>query len=131
MHHSPHSVPAGSLQNGSCALNVGPVHLLGIAHPEPVIGGYVKHGVASRDRLFDRGRITEVSDHPLGVQALNVLGITASPNQQPQIGALLGQNAGHVTANKSGSASDESLHLSCQLSAFSYRLKCTSLKADG
>jgi hypothetical protein len=78
----------------------------------------VKHGVAARHSLFDRCRIAEVTDDPLGVQALDVPGITAGPNQQPQIGALPGQNAGHVTANESSRASDESKHLA-QHSAFS------------
>src|SRR5271170_4639626 len=55
--------------------------------------------------------IAEITNHPLRLQGFDVAGIASGANQQPKIGALLGQNAGHMTANKSGSASDKGKHL--------------------
>ena len=95
---------------------------LGIAHPQPVVRRNVKYDVAAGKRLLNRSRVAQVAGHPLRIQALNVAQIAGRPHQQPQLGSLFRQNARNMTAQKSGSAGNESQHLalSSQLSALSH-----------
>jgi hypothetical protein len=74
--------------------------------------------------------MAQIADHAIRTKRLNISRIAAGPNQQPQLGALFGQNPRHMTAHEPGCASDESFHQSCQLSAISYHSQAQLLKAD-
>ena len=82
--------------------------------------------MAARKRLLNRSRVAQIADDPIRVQALQVVQIAVRPYQQPQLGALFRQDARNMTAQKSGSAGDESLQtrfsvLSSQFSARTQR----------
>jgi hypothetical protein len=55
-------------------------------------------------------RVAQVTGRGLGLQAFEILQIAGGANEQAQIGPLLGQNAGHMRAEESGCACDESSH---------------------
>jgi hypothetical protein len=68
----------------------------------------VKYDVTTCHCLLQGGRITQVSGYPVRLQFLNIPEVAVAAHQQPQIGALFGQNAGYVAAYESSGAGDES-----------------------
>ena len=70
----------------------------------------MKHHVTACHGLLNGFRIAQIADHPIRIQPLDIPQIAAGPNQQPQLGSLLGQHPRHVTAHESGCACNESLH---------------------
>ncbi len=108
VNHAPHPALPRRFQNRPRAFNIRAIHLLRIANPEPVVGGDVKHHLATRHRFLQRSRVAQVPGHPLRLQILNIPEIAAGADQQPQIGSLLGQDAGHMAAHKSRRTGDES-----------------------
>src|SRR6185437_8726501 len=54
VNHTFHAVFSGRQQNSPRSFHIGPMHLLGIAHPEPVVRRDVKYSLATRYALFER-----------------------------------------------------------------------------
>src|SRR6267378_1118548 len=95
-------------EQGTRALNIRAVHLVGIANPQPVVRSNVKDNVAARKRLLNRRSVAQVADHPISVQIANVAQVACGPHQQPQVGSLFGQDACNMTAQKTRGAGDKS-----------------------
>src|SRR5580704_7600238 len=106
-------------QDSPCTLYIGAVHLFRIANPKPVISCDMKHHVTACHRLLNGFRIAQIADQTIRIQPLDISQIAAGTNQQPQVGSLLGQYLSDMTSYKTGCASDESFHQSCQLLALS------------
>ena len=106
--HASHAILPRRFQNRPRAVDVGPVHLRRIAHPEPVVGRHVKHGIASRHGFFEGSSIAQIPGCGLRLETLQIVQIASWTDQQPQVRALIGKNAGNMGAQKSGGACDES-----------------------
>src|SRR5208282_3067509 len=114
------------LEHGARALDIRAIHRVGIAHPQPVVSGNMKNDVTARQRLLQRGRVAQIADDAIRMQALKVAQSARRPHQQPQLGSLFRQNARNMTAQKSGSAGDESSQN--QFSVLSSRFSVTTRK---
>ena len=97
---TPHALLPCRLKQCPRALDIRSVHLLRIAHPQPVIGRHMKHDFAASDCLLNRSRIAQIPDHALRIQIRNIPQIARSPHQQPQLSSLGSQSASHMTAQK-------------------------------
>ena len=89
----------------------GASHLFGgVARPQTVIGGDVKHRVTSGDGGAQRIRLAQVANHALRVQALDVARRTGTPDQQAQFGAHLGERARDVASDEAGRSCHKRFH---------------------
>jgi hypothetical protein len=96
--------------------HIGPVHFVGIPHPEPVVGRHMKHGIAAGHGPFERGDITQIAGCRLSLESLKVSQVAGRANEETQVGALIGQNARDMGAEKSGGAGDKGFQSLSQLS---------------
>src|SRR5579863_405949 len=109
VNHAPDAVLARRFENSARALDVGTVHFVRIAHPEAVIGGDVKYGVAAGDGFVERGRSAEVAGGGFGVESFEIFQIAGRAYKQAELCALARQDASNVGAEESRSASYEDL----------------------
>jgi hypothetical protein len=68
----------------------------------------VKDGIAASDCFFEGSRVAQIAGRRFGVKPLKIFKIAGRTDEQAQLRALLGENAGDVGAKESGSASNES-----------------------
>ena len=111
VNNTPYALLPRCLEQRTRALDIRAIHLVGIAHPQPVVGRHVKYNFATGQRFLNRSRVAQVTHNSIGVQILNVAQIARRPHQQPQPGSLFRQDARNMTAQKSRGAGDESQHL--------------------
>ena len=90
VHHGTNAVLARGLENRASAFDIRAIHFRGIAQPEPVVGGHVKHHFAARHRLFERGGIAKIAGGGFGLQALDILQVAGGAYEQAEVGSLLG-----------------------------------------
>ena len=111
INHAAYLVFAGRLQNRLGASHVGAIHLIRIAHPQPIVGGYVKYHIASRHGFLQGRSVAQVANHSIGPQLLNISEVAAGTDQKPKVCAFRGQSASHVTAHESRCTGEEDQHL--------------------
>ncbi len=85
-----HAVLARGFQNCARAVDVGAIHFLRIAQPEPVVGGDVKYGVAPGHGFLQRRRVAKIAGCGFGFQAFEILEIASGADEQAQLRTLLG-----------------------------------------
>jgi len=89
------------------ALDVGAVHRLGVAHPEPVIRGYVIDRTAARDR---GGEARGVLQQPLGdleIEPGEITAVAVRPTERPHGTPSGDQRARDCGADKSRGPRDQ------------------------
>ena len=70
----------------------------------------MKHGIAAGDRSPEKLRLSQIADHSLRLQIVDIVCPAGWPHQKAQTSPPLGQHMRHVTANKSGRAGNKSFH---------------------
>ena len=86
------------------ALDIDPEHRRRVRHPQPVIGGDVKHIAAARHRRRQRGEIVERALGDLDLQPFEVAPVAVRPRQHPHLLAAAQQRPRHRRADKPGRA---------------------------
>ncbi len=119
INHSPHPSLRAACKNRPCPINIRPVHLLGIPHPEPVIRRHMKHHIASGHSFLNRCGIAQISDHSVSLQLFDVPGSLPARTSKRSSAPCSASTQGHMAAHKSRRTCDENFH--AKLSAVSYR----------
>lgn len=107
MNDSLYAAFRGRFENGSGAIDVRAIHLMGIAHPEAVIGGDMEYGVAAGHGFGQRCGLAQIANGGLSFETCEIFQIAGGADEQAQVCALVRQSAGHVRAKESGSACEE------------------------
>ena len=130
VHHAPHTLLPRRFEQRARALDIRAIHLLRIAHPQPVIGRHVKHNLAAGKRLLNRSRVAQIAGNPIGLQILNIPQIAGRPHQQPQLRSLFRQNASYMTAQESRSAGDKSFQTQFSVLSSQFSVNTQSTRHD-
>jgi len=101
-------------EQGTRALDIRAIHLVGIAHPQPIVRRNLKDDVATGKRLRNRRRVAQVAHYSISILQVGVIKVAqvaGGPHQKPQLGSLFRQDARNMTPQKSRGAGDKGQHL--------------------
>ena len=95
---------ARGFQHIARAIHVRPEHLRGIADPQPVVGGNVKHQATARHRALHGRGVTQIPLNEFRLQVFHGFGFS---HQCPNWNVVLPKHLGNVPAQKARSAGDQ------------------------
>jgi hypothetical protein len=84
VHDAPHALFPRRIEQRTRALDIRAVHLSGIAHPQPVVGGNMKYNVAARSAFSIEAASRRSPATRSAFRSVKVAQIARRPHQQPQ-----------------------------------------------
>ena len=98
---------ARQLEQLARAVDVGGVHLLGIANPQAVVRGNVDQSIASGQRRSQLLRLAQIADNGLGIETRKRIEAAGRAGQQTQLRARVGIAPRHMAAHEARRSCDE------------------------